>query len=109
MINELICRIIKSLNIDCYYLEANCKKDKYVIFSIYNESELEKNLYDDNYIAITYNIQLSFWYKNPQDAILYQEIKNRMKENGFYLKTVIDRKESEMYGKTFDFLYEKDE
>lgn len=109
MINELICKIMKGLNIDCYYLEANCKKDKYVIFSIYNENRLDQNLYDDDYIATTYNIQLSYWYKNPNDINLYEDIKNKMKENGFYLKSVLDRKEGEFYGKTFDFLYEKDE
>ncbi|HBF7900312.1 hypothetical protein KLL36_01310 [Clostridioides difficile] len=105
-IKNLIVDVIKSVDIDdCYYIEASKKTDKYVIYSIYNETDTD--IFDDNNQSVTYYIQLNYWFKNSIDEKRYKEIKNKMKEKGFSFDGCKDSKDGNYYGKLFDFKYEE--
>lgn len=106
MINKKIIDSLKVLNIPVVYMEINKKKDKYVIFSIYNEKD--SMFCNDTNLAEKYYITLNYWFNNPSDIGIYKEIKKLMKENGFIYDSGTDlRKDGDYFGKSMDFIYEE--
>ena len=103
MINQKICDVLKVLNIPVIYYDTNQSKDKYIIFSVYNEIEINHS--DDTKNSIEYSISINYWFKDPKDIGLYTEIKKILKENGFIFKSSKDRKDGNYYGKNMDFIY----
>ncbi|MGL5712581.1 MAG: hypothetical protein ACRCXT_00305 [Paraclostridium sp.] len=106
MINDKIVKALETLNIPVLYIEIKNRKDKYVIFSIYNEKD--SMFCNDTNLAEKYYITMNYWYNNPNDIGIYKEIKKLMKENGFIYDNGSDlKKDGEYYGKTMDFIYEE--
>lgn len=104
--NKKILDILGVLGIPTYYQETSIKKDKYIIFSIYNERDTLN--YDDTNLSTTYSITFNYWYKNGKDLELYKEIKRLLKENGFIFNGSNDLpKDGLYYGKNLDFIYEE--
>lgn len=104
MINKKIVDILKDL-VPIYYQETSTKPDKYIIFSIYDEQD--SMFYDDTNLSETYYITINYWYKNPSDLMLYKQIKNILKSNGFIFKGSSDLQGGEYFGKNMDFFYEE--
>lgn len=112
MINQKIVQLIKSLGIECYYQKVSIRKDKYVIFSVYQEKDTD--VVDNKSISTTYYITINYWYTNPNDARLYKDIKRILKENKFKFQDCRDVVDidartnnlgNEYFGKNLDFVF----
>ena len=75
------------------------------LFSYYDEQD--SMFYDDMNLSETYYITINYWYKNPSDMIVYKQIKNILKSNGFIFDGSSDVKDGEYRGKNMDFIYEE--
>lgn len=102
--NSKIISLIKDI-VPIYYQETTQKHDKYCVFSYYDEGD--GMFYDDTNLSETYYITLNYWYKNPVDMMLYKQIKNILKSNGFTFDGASDLKDGEYRGKNMDFTYEE--
>lgn len=105
LINKIIIDVIKSLGIKCYFMEAANPGDKYVLFNTFLERDTD--ILDNKSMSTTYYIQLNYWYKNPVDVVLYKQIKETMKTNGFKYDSCKDSKDGDYYCKAFDFKYKE--
>ena len=104
MINEKIKNILNDIA-PVFYQSTKNKKDKYIIFSIYDEQD--SMIYDDVNMAEKYYITLTYWCKNPRDLILYKQIKEILKSNDFTFNGCSDEKDGDYNGKNMDFIYEE--
>lgn len=102
--NKKIIDLLKSI-VPTFYLECTQTPDKYCIFSIYDERDTL--ILDDRNWSETYYIQLNYWYKNGSDMMIYKQIKNILKSNGFTFDGSTDMKEGTYYCKSMDFIYEE--
>lgn len=106
MINKKIIELLKKLNLKCYFMEAPLNAgSKYVLFNTYKEKDTD--VFDNKSTSTTHFIQLNYWYKNSGDMVLYQTIKELMKENGFKFDGCRDLKDGDYYCKAFDFIYKE--
>lgn len=103
--HDLIVQTLLPLDIELGFMEYQGNAKEYIIFSIYNESE--SNFCDDMNLSDTYYIQVNYWFKSLQNITKYEQIKNILKNNGFYCKNSTDLKDGEFYGKSMDFIYVK--
>ena len=87
------------------YQETKQKPDKYIIFSCYDEKD--SMFYDDTNLSETYYITINYWYKNASDMMLYKQIKDILKSNGFIFDGSSDTKDGDYRGKNMDFIYEE--
>lgn len=106
MINKKIIDTLKELDVTVAYQEIKQRKDKYIIFNIYNEKDIlfcnDINLAEKCYITLNY------WYTNATDLGLYKQVKKLMKENDFTFDNGTDlKKDGDYYGKSMDFKYEE--
>lgn len=102
--NSKIISLLKD-TVPIYYQETTQKPDKYVVFSYYDEQD--SMFYDDTNLSETYYITLNYWYKTSSDMMLYKQIKNILKSNGFIFDGASDLKDGEYRGKNMDFIYEE--
>lgn len=105
MINKTIREVLKPLRIPTYYMECSEKTDKYIIFNVYNEQDTD--VFDNENISETYYITLNYWYSNPDDIVLYKEIKRLLKQANFKFDGSSDIKDGPYYGKNMDFIYKQ--
>lgn len=106
MVNKIIKDALKELNIQVAYMEIKQQKDKYIVFSIYNEKD--SMFCNDTNLAEKYYITMNYWYTNPSDMGIYKEVKKLMKENGFIYDDGTDlKKDGDYFGKSMDFIYEE--
>ena len=103
--NSKITSLLKKIVPDIYYQETTQRHDKYCIFSYYDEKD--SMFYEDTNLSETHYITINYWYKNPSDLMLYKQIKNILKSNGFTFDGASDLKEGDYYGKNMDFIYEE--
>lgn len=103
--NSKITSLLKKIVSDTYYQETTQRPDKYCIFSYYDEKD--SMFYEDTNLSETYYITINYWYKNHSDLMLYKQIKNILKSNGFTFDGASDLKEGDYYGKNMDFIYEE--
>ena len=103
--NSKITSLLKKIVPDTYYQETTQRPDKYCIFSYYDEKD--SMFYDDTNLSEKYYITINYWYKNSSDLMLYKQIKNILKSNGFTFDGASDLKEGDYYGKNMDFIYEE--
>lgn len=101
--NKLIKNALSKLKIDVAFMEYHGKADKYIIFNITKEKDTA--VFDNINQSITYDINLNFWYKKPEDFAYINKIKQTMKEAGFIFDSAKDLKYGEFYGKNYDFVY----
>ena len=102
--NSKILNLLKDI-VPVFYQETKQKPDKYIIFSYYDEKD--SMFYDDANLSETYYITINYWYKNPSDMMVYKQIKNILKSNGFIFDGSSDVKDGEYRGKNMDFIYEE--
>ena len=102
--NSKIINLLKDI-VPTYYQGTTQCPDKYCIFSYYDEQD--SMFYDDTNLSETYYITINYWYKRPEDMMLYKQIKNILKSNGFTFDGSSDLKEGVYYGKNMDFIYEE--
>ena len=113
---DVIMRAIESeLSIPCFLMY--CDEDlvnPYTIFQITNESE--NNHFDDAYLTENYNVEVTLWYTDAKDTILYKRIINKLKEEGFKFKRSYDIFSENMnsvnevqkyFGKLMEFSYKR--
>ena len=113
---DVIMRAIESdLSIPCFLMY--CDEDlvnPYVIFQITNESE--NNHFDDTYLTENYNVEVTLWYTDAKDTILYKRIINKLKEENFKFKRSYDIFSENMnrvnevqkyFGKLMEFSYKR--
>jgi len=102
--NSKILNLLKDI-VPVFYQETKQRYDKYIIFSYYDEKD--SMFYDDANLSETYYITINYWYKNPSDMMIYKQIKNILKSNGFIFDGSSDVKDGEYRGKNMDFIYEE--
>ena len=102
--NSKILNVLKDI-VPVFYQETKQKSDKYIIFSYYDEKD--SMFYDDANLSETYYITINYWYKNPSDMMIYKQIKNILKSNGFIFDGSSDIKDGDYRGKNMDFIYEE--
>ena len=102
--NNKIIKLLKDI-VPIYYQETKQSLDKYCIFSYYDEKD--SMFYDDTNLSETYYITINYWYKSASDMMLYKQIKNILKSNGFIFNGSSDLKDGNYYGKNMDFIYEE--
>lgn len=113
---ELIMTLIQDeLNLPCFYLF--CEEDlfqPYVIFKINDNKDIDK--FDNGYISEFYSVEITLWFTNAKDTLLYRTIKNKLIENGFRFDRSYDlldetsNKTAETvryYGKLMEFRYKR--
>lgn len=102
--NSKIINLLKDI-VPTYYQETTQCPDKYCIFSYYDEQD--SMFYDDVNLSETYYIKINYWYKKPNDMMLYKTIKKILKSNGFIFDGASDLKDGDYRGKNMDFIYEE--
>ena len=102
--NSKIINLLKDI-VPIYYQETKQSHDKYCIFSYYDEQD--SMFYDDTNLSETYYITINYWYKKSTDMMIYKQIKDILKSNGFTFDGSADLKEGAYYGKNMDFIYEE--
>ena len=102
--NNKIIKLLKDI-VPIYYQDTKQSPDKYCIFSYYDEKD--SMFYDDTNLSETYYITINYWYKNASDMMIYKQIKNILKSNGFIFDGSSDVKDGEYRGKNMDFVYEE--
>lgn len=103
--NKKIIDIMGSLGIEAYYHKTLSPKDKYVIFTFYDEEDTD--VFDNNSLSTIYYITLNYWCKNIEDLDLYKDIKRKMKENKFIFDGCTDVFDENYYGKNMDFIFKE--
>lgn len=111
---ELVMSLIEQeLNIPCFFMF--CEEDltqPYVIFKINNEKET--GLVDNENICERFSLEITLWYTQACDYILYKKIKKKLVENNFKFVGCYDlldessNKTAETvkyFGKLMDFTY----
>ncbi|MBS6503866.1 MAG: hypothetical protein KH415_20015 [Clostridium sp.] len=105
MIHDFIEKALKDVGILVEHQTTETYDDKYIIYSIYSNSEFAN--YDNENEEELYRINLSYYYKNKEDINLIKNIKDCMKEGGFYFNDGKElRKESNYFGYSLYFIYE---
>ena len=102
--NNKIIKLLKDI-VPIYYQETKQSLGKYCIFSYY--AEKDSMFYDDANLSETYYITINYWYKNASDMMLYKQIKDILKSNGFIFDGSSDTKDGDYRGKNMDFIYEE--
>lgn len=102
--NDKIVKLLKNIA-PTFYQETKQKLDKYIIFSCYDEKD--SMFYDDTNLSEIYYITINYWYKNASDMLVYKQVKNILKSNGFIFDGASDLKDGEYRGKNMDFIYEE--
>lgn len=105
MVDDLINKALKELNILIEYMDTKTYEDRYIVYSIYENKEID--VFDDESEAELIYINFNFWYKKKEDYKLIKEIKKLMKENGFYLNGGRSLNDKEYIGFNMDFTYEE--
>lgn len=102
-LNELL----ETLEIDLGYMVYNGQSNNYIIFSVFNEKDIE--LFDDKKNATLYYITINHWFDRNQIQLFrkYKEIKKLLKNNGFNFLNSHDLTEGEMIGKSLDFTFKE--
>ena len=105
MINGLIEAALKEVGILVEHLTTDTYDDKYVIYSIYSDTEFAN--YDNENEEEIYRINVSFYYKNKEDIKLIRKIKDCMKNSNFYFNDGRElRKDGNYFGYSLYFIYE---
>lgn len=81
IINPLIIKVFKPLNIPVVFCEYTGESDKYIVFSTTGQYNDEYSDDEANFERI--NIGLNYYYKNPEDIVLINDINRILKENKF--------------------------
>ncbi|HFC9286527.1 hypothetical protein PTM93_06085 [Clostridium perfringens] len=81
LINPLIIKILKPLEIPVALLKYNGSSTKYIVFSTTNQKF--DSFYDDEANSEIINVGLNFYYTNVEDMALIEKIKTILKENNF--------------------------
>ncbi|WP_415335545.1 hypothetical protein [Clostridium perfringens] len=81
LINPLIIKILKPLEIPVALLKYNGNSTKYIVFSTTNQKF--DSFYDDEANSEIINVGLNFYYTNVEDMALIEKIKTILKENNF--------------------------
>lgn len=105
MINNLIETTLKKVGILVEHLTTDTYDDKYIIYSIYSDTEFAN--YDNENEEELYRINVKFYYKNKEDIKLIKKIKGCMKDSDFYFSGGEElRKEDNYFGYSIYFIYE---
>ncbi|WP_312288158.1 hypothetical protein [Terrisporobacter sp.] len=97
--------ILESLNIDVAFMEYEGNNSEYIIFSIYDERE--EDFTDDKNDSEVFYIDIKYWFKDKTKINNYKKIKSLLKSEGFIFDGAKDLKTNNYYGKSLDFIYEK--
>ena len=103
--HDIIVETLLPLDIELGFMKYEGNEKEYIIFSIYDEEE--SNLCDDDNLSQTYYIQVNYWFKSLQNIRKYEQIKNILKNKGFYYKSGVDLVDKDFYCKSMDFIYVK--
>ncbi|MBP3707092.1 MAG: hypothetical protein J6J36_00545 [Clostridia bacterium] len=81
--------IEEELNIPCFFMM--CTEDLLVPYCIFKvTSEQEINVFDNESISDYYKIEITLWYTDAKDCMLYKKIKDKLKSKGFMFKNSWD-------------------
>lgn len=113
IVDLIINTIEEELGIPCFFMI--CDVDLYEPYVIFRVDEREVDSFDNENLNEYYNIDITLWYTNPKDMMLYRIIKQKMKEKGFRYKKsydLIDENtndvngvEKKYFGKLLEFSY----
>ncbi|MCY6354516.1 hypothetical protein [Clostridium sp. ZS2-4] len=104
MINKLVMRALKPLNIPVSFQKYYGKEHTYITFFSYLEKGEQ---YADNEEKVTgYYIQVDIWSRRDYTN-LYEKVKNIMKAAGFIRTSAVDlyEKDTRIYHKAIRFFY----
>ncbi len=101
IINKKIVEIFKPLNIPVKFMEYKGGADKYIVFSTTGDRD-DIPVDDENMFQII-NVGMNYYYKNPEDMMLIEDIKKILKENNFKIISSQDihQNGSDYYNRTF--------
>lgn len=106
MINSKVISALDSLNIPVHFMKYAGDEEKYIIFQTVDIEN--SKIYDDDIHGEVIDVSLIYWYKNPRDIIITNEIKRVMKENNFTRVEEKDLIDDDYFGRSYLFRINQD-